>query len=71
MNTIVKYPKGEIVWTGYYNAAGERKFILTSKETRDCYYLYKDTGNGFEKLGKAKEPPELEQRFEVRKKLMM
>ena len=65
MSTTVKYPKGEIVWTGYYNAAGERKFILTSKETRDCYFLYKDIGNGFEKLGKAKEPPELIEKFRV------
>jgi hypothetical protein len=32
--------------------------------------LYKDTGNGFEKLGKAKEPPELVEKFRVTEALV-
>lgn len=61
----LKYPKGERVWVGYYNRAGELLFILTSKEARDWYYLYKFENGVFKKLGKAHEPPELISRFSV------
>ena len=33
----MKYPKGEIVWTGYYNINHELMFIVTSKPIRDFY----------------------------------
>lgn len=61
----IKYPKGERVWVGYYNAAHELRFILTSKETREYYYLYELVNGQFKKLGRAKEPPELIVRFGV------
>lgn len=35
-----KYPKGERVWVGYYNGNHELRFILTSKDSRDLYFLY-------------------------------
>ena len=64
--TDIKYPKGERVFTGYCNRAGELLYILTSKEpSREWYYLYKNDGGTFKKLGKAREPPELEQKFGV------
>ena len=59
------YPKGERVWTGYYNRAGELLFIVTSKESRDWYFLYELVDGEFKKLGKAKTPPELEDKFGV------
>ena len=59
------YPKGERVWVGYYNRQGELLFILTSKETRDYYFLYAVEDGKFKKLGRAKSPPELEIKFRV------
>lgn len=60
------YPKGERVWTGYYNRAGELLFIVTSKkESRDWYYLYEVVGDSFKKLGRAKAPDELEKKYGV------
>ena len=64
-----KLPKGEIVWIEYKNAAGKTIFILTSKEARDVYYLYELVGDAYVKLGKAKEPPELEEKYKVREKM--
>lgn len=57
----LKYPKGERVFTGYYDSTGALMYIITSKEpAREWYYLYKLIGDGtFKKLGKAREPPEL------------
>ena len=68
--TDIKYPKGERVWVGYYNRRGELLFILTSKENREWYFLYELTDGAFKKLGKAREPPELVERFHVEKKMM-
>lgn len=65
-----KYPKGERVWVGYYNAKQELLFILTSKESsRDYYFLYELVDGTFKKLGRARSPKELEAKFDVDKKL--
>lgn len=61
----MKYPKGEIAWTGYYDRDGNLRFVITSKEARDCYFLYEAKGDELTKLGKAKEPPELIKKFGV------
>ncbi len=63
------YPKGERVFTGYYNSGGELLFILTAKEARDWYFLYECSGGVFKKLGRARTPPELEERFGVYEKM--
>ena len=68
--TGLNYPKGEIVWTGYYNRSDELLFIVTSKETREFYYLYELVDGEFKKLGKAKTPSELEQRFRVKERML-
>lgn len=60
-----KYPKGERVWVGYYNSNHELRFILTSKESRDFYFLYELVEGNFRKLGKARSPMELEEKFRV------
>lgn len=66
----LKYPKGERVWVGYYNAQHELLFIMTSKETsRDYYFLYELVDGTFRKLGKARSPKELEAKFDVEKKM--
>lgn len=66
----IHYPKGETVWVNYANRNGDVVYILTSKTQRDYYYLYEVLDDGkLKKLGKAKEPPELEDRFNIREKM--
>ena len=60
------YPKGEHIWTGYYNTKQELLFIVTTKgETRDWYYLYEYEDGKLKKLGKARNPVELEEKYNV------
>lgn len=65
----ISYPRGEIVWVSYYNSEHTLLFILTSKVVRDYYYLYESSDDGFKKLGKAKTPPELEEKFKVHERM--
>lgn len=65
----MKYPKGEIIWVSYYNSNKELLFIMTSKPIRDFYFLYEVVDGEFKKLGKAKNPTELEEKFKVRDKM--
>lgn len=65
----MKYPKGETVWVSYYNSNKELLFIMTSKPIRDFYFLYEVVDGEFKKLGKAKNPTELEEKFKVRDKI--
>ena len=65
-----KYPKDERVWVGLYNQSHELKFIITSKESsREFYFLYELADGEFRKLGKSRSPRELEEKFEVGKKI--
>lgn len=66
----VKYPKGERAWMGYYNKKGELLFVLTSKEhERSWFFIYENQDGTLKKLGKAKSPPELEEKFHVVEKM--
>lgn len=66
----IKYPKGETVWVSYQNIKGEPVCILTSKPTRDYYFLYEVLSDGtLNKLGKARSPIELEEKFNVRQRM--
>ncbi len=65
----MKYPKGETVWVSYYNSNKELIFIMTSKPIRDYYFLYEVVDGEFKKLGKAKSPTELEEKFKVHEKM--
>lgn len=68
--TDIKVPRGEIAWTRYLNSKGEDKYILTSKSTRDYYYLYEIQLDGsLKKLGKGKTPREVEESFKLAKLL--
>lgn len=54
---IYTLPKGEHVWIGYYNEKRELMFVITTKEnSRECYFLYELTDNGFKRLGKSRSP---------------
>ena len=64
------YPKGETVWVQYVDRNQQTAFILTSKESsRDYYFLYELTGGSLKKLGKARSPTELEEKFRVFERL--
>ena len=44
-------------------------FIVTSKPTRDFYFLYELVDGVFKKLGKAKSPLELEEKFNIHERM--
>ena len=66
----IKYPKGETVWVSYCNSQKETVCILTSKPSRDFYYLYEVLSSGeLKKLGKSRSPTELEEKFDVKARM--
>lgn len=62
MMTVNGIPKTEQIWVKQITEKGETYYI-TSKDTRDYYFLYKMDGDKAVKLGKAKSPIELEQKY--------
>ncbi len=63
-------PKGERAWVGYYTQKHELKFVITSKEARDFYFLYEFVDGKLKRLGKARSPKELEEKFDVEKRIL-
>ena len=60
----VRYPKGETVWVTYHSSGGSPALFITSKPARDFYYLYEVLQDGaVKKLGRAKTPVELEEKY--------
>ncbi|MCD8376455.1 MAG: hypothetical protein LUD69_05880 [Oscillospiraceae bacterium] len=59
-------PKTEILWETI--RLDDATYYVTSKKERTLYYIYKQSGNGLEKLGKAKTPVELEQFYRPKPK---
>lgn len=59
--------KGEIIWTEYRNSDGVPVMLMTSKPTRDVYYLYDISGADCVRMGKAGNPRDLEEKFDIRK----
>ncbi len=64
-----KIPKDERVWVSYYSTGGETRFVITSKPSRETYFLYEISGDFAKKLGKSISPAELAEKFGVMKKL--
>lgn len=54
---------GEFVWVEYYDKDGKPTFAITSKASRDMYFVYDITKPTPKKLGKAKNPLELERKY--------
>ena len=66
----IQCPKGEMIWVRYCLPGGETKFLLTSKVTnRDFYYLYEVIDGKLSKLGRARNPAELERKFDIKNKV--
>lgn len=65
-----RYPRGERIWVSLYNKDHELMFIITSKESsRDTYFLYELVGGSFKKLGRARSPKDLEEKYDVEKRI--
>ena len=66
----LKIPKGERAWVRYCKSNGEPILVLTSKPSRDYYFLYEVKSDGnLTKLGKARTPTELEEKFDVQSRM--
>lgn len=66
----IKCPKGEHFWMRYYDQKGSLRFFITSKETsRDFYYLYEVSDAAVKKLGKARSPKDLEEKYKVNERV--
>ena len=65
MSNDITYPKGEIPWVSYYDEHGNFKYLLTSKAPRDFYYLYEVTEGKLTKLGRSRNPKELEETYKI------
>lgn len=56
-------PKDETVWETYLDATMLERYIVTSKKTRDYYFLYEVSGAEYNKIGKARTPVELREKY--------
>ena len=57
-------PKGEIIWLSWYNKNNDDvSYIITSKPSREFYYLYKIDDGKLVKLSKGVSPLDLESKF--------
>lgn len=64
-----KIPKNERAWVLYLDSDHNPKFVVTSKESRDSYFLYRILDGKLERLGKAATPDVLEKKFGVENEL--
>lgn len=62
-------PRGERLFTGYYNRQGTLLFVITAKETRDYYYLYEVKDDVYTKLGRSRNPLDLVEKFNVMERI--
>lgn len=62
MSIINGIPKSEHIWTKIVMNTNN-VYYITSKNIGDYYFLYKLNGDKAVKLGKAKSPLELEEKF--------
>lgn len=65
----IKYPTNETLWVSYNDSGGDLKYIITSKKSRDYYFLYELSDDVFKKIGKAKNPIELERKYKFKSNL--
>lgn len=58
----MRVPNNEILWVTYC-VDGTMRWVVTSKQARDYYFLYKVGAKVLEKIGRAKSPDELEEKY--------
>ena len=64
---MAKIPKDERVWVTYKNKRGEVRYLITSKQARDVYFLYEQIDGDLKRLWKSPSPEALLEKFEVMK----
>lgn len=67
--TEVKYPKGEDACVRCLDRDGNPLFLITTKPLTGNFFLYEFTKDGLVRLGKGQSPLELEEKFDVRKRM--
>ena len=60
MNIKSKIGKNELLWVTGYDVNGNLKYVISSNPERSWYYIY---DKDFKKLGKAKTPTELQEKY--------
>jgi hypothetical protein len=60
---MAEYPNGEVVWVSICDSPDHVRYIITSKKTRDTYFLYELVNGKYVKRGKGANPLELEERY--------
>lgn len=65
----VKYPKGEDACVTCCDRSGKPLFLITRKPLTGCFFIYEFTEDGLLRLGKGLSPIELEEKFNVRKRM--
>ena len=65
----VKYPKGEDACVTCCDRSGRPLFLITRKPSTGCFFIYEFTEDGLLRLGKGLSPIELEEKFNVRKRM--
>ena len=63
MTAIAGIPKTETIWVAYTSEKGEVYHITAKTNNRAYYYLYKMVDGKAQKLGRARTPTELEEKF--------
>lgn len=63
MTAIAGIPKMETIWVTYTSEKGEVYHITAKTNNRAYYYLYKMVDGKAQKLGRARTPTELEEKF--------
>lgn len=61
--TVPGIPKTETIWLTFETAKGEKYYTTAKTHNRDYYYLYKLVDDKAQKLGRAKTPIELEEKY--------
>ena len=61
--TVRGIPKTETIWITYKSGDGNTYYTTAKTQNRDYYYLYKLVDGKAQKLGRARNPVELEEKF--------
>lgn len=65
----LKRPKGEDVCVTCCEMGGNPMFLITYKPLVGTYFIYEFTENGLVRLGKGQSPSELEEKFDVKRRI--
>ena len=56
-------PRTETIWETYTTSKGDTYYVTTKANSRENYFLYKLVNGAAEKLGKARNPIDLKEKY--------